>query len=130
MRKRTIISVVIGVTLFIGLIAGATYLYQSNVKKTTETEQAQQESSKTTDNKLVTYSGQTGMTALALLQKAAAIKTSGIGENAFVTAINGIVADSKSEYWSFSINGEAATVGAGSYITKDSDTITWKLSSF
>jgi hypothetical protein len=28
------------------------------------------------------------------------------------------------------VNGESATVGAGSLVTKSTDTITWKLSSF
>ena len=130
MKKQTIISILIGVLLFIGLTAGAAYWYQSSHKKTVVTEQVQTNSSKTNDNKTITYKGVAGSTALALLQKAATIKTSGTGENAFVTTINGVTADSKSQYWSFDVNGEAATVGAGSYITKDSDTITWKLISF
>lgn len=130
MKKQIVVYAVIGILLFVGLVAGAAYLYQSNTSKTADTSQVQPKPTETIDDKSVTYKGQDGMTALELLEQAATVEMSGTGENAFVNAINGITADPKSEFWSFNVNGQSAPVGAGSYITKDSDTIVWELSSF
>ncbi|MFZ2125563.1 MAG: DUF4430 domain-containing protein [Candidatus Saccharimonadales bacterium] len=76
------------------------------------------------------YKGEDSKTALELLQKTATIKTSGTGENAYVTTISNVAANSKNEYWQFFVNGKSSMIGAGSYTTKSTDTITWKLSSF
>jgi hypothetical protein len=78
----------------------------------------------------LSYKGEDGKTALELLQKTATIKTSGTGENAYVTTISNIAANSKNEYWQFFVNGKSSMVGAGSYTTKSTDTITWMLSTF
>jgi len=128
MKKRIIISI-ISALLLIGAIVTAVYLIQSD-RVSKDAEQSEQEILGTNDSKQITYQGKEGITALKLLEQAAKIKTSGTGEMAFVTSINGVVADSTKEFWSFNINGEPALVGAGSYITKDSDTITWELTSF
>jgi uncharacterized membrane protein YkgB len=130
MKKRTIISI-IGSILLIGLIATGIYLYQSGVIFPKAEQVQQKTTDNTPDSKEVTYKGKDDITALALLKQNAKIETSGTGEMAFVTSINGVSADStKNEYWAFDVNGQPATVGAGSYVTKDSDTIVWKLSSF
>jgi hypothetical protein len=77
------------------------------------------------------YPGQDGKNALELLKTTypnTTTKTSGsLGEQ--VMSINGIEAKSN-EYWEFLVNGAAASVGAGAYVTKSTDTITWKLTSF
>ncbi|MGH7234405.1 MAG: DUF4430 domain-containing protein, partial [Candidatus Saccharimonadales bacterium] len=31
------------------------------------------------------------------------------------------------KYWTFYVNGKEASVGASSYVTKNSDRLTWKL---
>lgn len=76
---------------------------------------------------VVSYHGVMGMDALAILKQKHHVQTktySGFGEE--VTGIDGVLADSK-HYWAFYINGKMAQVGAGSYTTKASDTLTWKL---
>lgn len=77
------------------------------------------------------YKGQDGKTALELLKAAypkSTTKTSGsLGE--YVTGINGQEAGT-SEYWEFLVNGKSSAVGAGSYVTKSTDTLEWKLTSF
>lgn len=95
---------------------------QINTKETTQTIER--------TNDVVEYKGSEGKTALELLQIAATTEISGTGANAFVTSINGVDADLNSQYWSFKVNGELASVGAGSYITKDTDSIKWELTSF
>ncbi|MBM7820251.1 hypothetical protein JOE63_002728 [Cellulosimicrobium cellulans] len=79
----------------------------------------------------LSYDGRTGASALDLLLEAdPSAQVTGEGENAFVTAIDGVVADPDSEFWALYVNGEMATVGAGSLETKDGDEITWKLETF
>lgn len=84
----------------------------------------------TNSGKTVSYKGQAGKTALELLQKNAKTIISGAGKNAFVTSINGVKANPTNQYWQLKVNGKSASVGAGSFVTKNSDTITWELTSF
>lgn len=76
----------------------------------------------------IQYQGIEGKTALEILKSSHDVKTqefSGIGE--FVTTIDGVEADGKTKFWAFYVNGQQAQVGAGSYVTKSSDMIDWKL---
>ncbi len=127
MKKRTIIYIIVAL-LAIGTVATSVYYFQTNNKITTT--KTQPKKTVTPTSKDVIYNGKVGETALVLLEKNASIVTSGTGEMTFVTTINGVTANPKNQYWSFNVNGKAASVGAGSYITNDSDTITWKLTSF
>lgn len=121
--KKKIILCFVGIVVVIGLVSIGAYLYNSN-NISNKSGQTQTKPIA----KSVTYSGKDGVTALDLLKKNAKIVTSGSGENTFVTTINGYKAsDSKKEYWSFSVDGKAASIGAGSYITKDNEAITWKI---
>ena len=127
--KKQLIIILSAIVLIAALGGTGYYVYQSNNKPATT--QTQQKATVTTsaDGK-VSYQGRDGVTALALLQEGATIVSSGTGENAFVTTINGVEPNSKNQYWSFNVNGTPASVGAGSYVTKSTDTITWELSSF
>lgn len=139
LSKNTIISVISALILF-GLGIGAGILTQisinpdNNTGATVITEpQITMTNGSNNVSKIgfqFSYKGEDGKTALELLQKKATIKTSGTGENAYVTTISNIAANSKNEYWQFFINDKSSMVGAGSYTTKSTDTITWKLSTF
>ncbi|PUB23593.1 uncharacterized protein DUF4430 [Promicromonospora sp. AC04] len=78
------------------------------------------------------YAGRTGSTALELLLEAdPSAEVTGEGENAFVTAIGGRAADdSKKEFWSLSVDGEPAQVGAGTLETEDGQEITWTIETY
>jgi hypothetical protein len=80
----------------------------------------------------LSYPGRTGGTALELLLEAdPSAEVTGEGENAFVTAIGGRVADeSKNEFWALSVDGEPAQVGAGILETEDGQEITWAIETF
>jgi len=76
---------------------------------------------------VVKYQGQECKNALDLLKSKYEVQTKnfeGIGE--FVTGVNGVAADDQ-HFWAFYVNGAQAQVGAGQYVTKDSDVIEWKL---
>ncbi len=82
----------------------------------------------TSPTESLSYQGQQGMTALALLKAKypGKVDTTQSKYGEFVNAINGIKPDSK-HFWSFYLNGKLSNGGAGSYETKNSDTIMWKL---
>lgn len=78
----------------------------------------------------ISYQGEDGKDALSLLKASHRIETKeypGVGE--FVTVIDGIETDSKTNYWGFYVNGKQSPVGANAYITKNSDKLEWKVES-
>lgn len=72
-----------------------------------------------------------GKTVLEVTEQNAQIVKTGEGKNAFITSINGRVADSaKKEFWKLIINGKDAEMGAGSLTVADGDSITWEIDTF
>jgi hypothetical protein len=127
MMKKRILIIVATVLVIAGLsVGGVMWANRNNASKANQVTTTTQQPITT-----ITYKGKAGVTALALLQQAAKVDMTGTGDMAYVTAINGSTADTaKKQYWEFDVNGAAATVGAGTYVTKDDDSITWKLSSY
>lgn len=78
------------------------------------------------DGTVVSYQGQADRTALELLKDLTEVVTEDSSFGEYVTTING-VEQGDDKYWMFYINGEAASVGAGEYITKEGDNVEWKL---
>jgi hypothetical protein len=74
----------------------------------------------------ISYNGQNGINAYALLKKHATVQAKQYSFGYFVTSIDGVVGNGP-KYWTFCVNDKEASVGASSYITKYSDRITWKL---
>lgn len=129
--KKQILTYVIVVLVAIGVIAGGFYGYQALiVKKSADPVVATSNCETSNNGKTITYKGEDGTTALELLNKKCQTESTGQGESSFITKINGVEANSSKEFWSFKVNGEMASVGAGSHTTKSSDTITWELSPF
>lgn len=81
---------------------------------------------KTTTGSSLTYKGVQGKTALDLLKGSHKVETQLYSGNEFVKSIDGVTPDSN-HYWSFTVNGSESTVGAGQYVTKDGDAISWEL---
>ena len=76
----------------------------------------------------ISYHGQNGVSALTLLDRHSQVQVKHYSFGDMVEAINGVKGDGP-KYWLFYVNGKEADAGAGSYITKNSDVITWKLQS-
>ncbi|HEY8999677.1 MAG TPA: DUF4430 domain-containing protein [Candidatus Saccharimonadales bacterium] len=75
----------------------------------------------------VSYSGKTGNSVLVLLKQHASsvvVKNSSYG--AYVDSIDGVKGGTDGKYWMYYVNGKLATVGAGTYKTKQGDQIVWK----
>ena len=124
-KEKRVLYIILGIFVICILVFGA--LYEQGIIFPKKTEETVQITERVTT---LTYQGQEGKTALELLESTAQTVKSGEGENAYITSINGVAADSTKEYWAFSINGEASMVGVGSYITKSSDVIKWDLTAF
>ena len=126
--KQQIIAAVVAVVLVISAIAAGVY-YSESIKTSSPLTLSEVAKPKLVNNTL-TYQGKDGVTALTLLQQNATIVTSGTGEMAYVTTIDGVAANPTNQYWQLFVNGKSASVGAGSLVTKSTDTIKWELSSF
>lgn len=126
--KQQIIAAPVIVLLIIAAVTTGVYYNQSI--KVAATPVIQQIQKPKLLNNTLTYKGSDGVTALILLQQAATIKMTGSGEMAYVTSIDGVTANPKNQYWQLFLNGKSASVGAGSLVTKSTDTIKWELSSF
>ena len=74
----------------------------------------------------ISYRGADGADALSLLKKHATVTTKHYSFGDLVTSINGSAGNGP-KYWTFYINDKESSVGAGAYITKNSDTLLWKL---
>ena len=74
----------------------------------------------------ISYDGKNGKDAYTLLKQYATVQAKHYSFGYFVTSINGTPGNGP-KYWTFYVNGKQASVGASSYITKNSDKITWKL---
>jgi len=77
-----------------------------------------------------------GVSMLALMQQLAAInndftfQTDNSNFGAYVTTINGVQADSSSEFWNLKINGVDSTVGISDLLPQATDNIIFTLTSF
>lgn len=71
----------------------------------------------------IVYTGKDGTDALTLLEANHVIDASAEG---FVNSINGVKPAEK-QYWAFFVNGNLSMTGAKETLTKNSDSIEWKL---
>ncbi|MEI6850343.1 MAG: DUF4430 domain-containing protein [Candidatus Saccharibacteria bacterium] len=121
--KKRIILYIIGALVLISGISATAYYFKSNENKQSKTDNIVK-----TEAKEISYKGKDGVNALELLKQNAKVDASPEG---MVNSINGVSADSaKKEFWSFNVDGKPANEGAGTYITKGSETITWKIDTF
>ena len=71
------------------------------------------------------YTGEAGKDALTILKSKTTVVQNKSG---LVVGINGRVVDTtQHEYWAFYVNGAYASVGPASYVTKNTDSILWKI---
>lgn len=117
--RKTKVTILI---VIIVLLAGGA-VWDIAVHNSTPTQPATVKSAPTTK---LTYRGQDGQTALALLKKHARIQTKSSSLGDYVTAINGNDGGGK-KYWIFYVNGKEAQVGPAAYVTHNSDVIQWRL---
>lgn len=117
----------LSVLIVVALAGVGTYAYQHRTIGYKDCAKVNAQSVATT----FTYAGKDGQTALTLLKekypKTSTKTAEGLGE--YVTGINCREAGS-TEYWQFSVNGKSSDIGAGAYVSKSTDTLEWKLTSF
>lgn len=74
----------------------------------------------------LSYQGQPGKSALALLKTHAKVVTQDSPYGVYVVSINGVAVEANGKYWMLYVNGQRAQMNAGDYITRPGDIITWK----
>lgn len=130
--KKYLKSVIL--LLVVGAVASSfVYFNYSTARDASTSPQVSQELKATLniDDKTFDISSFIGKSALEATKANIEIQESGTGQNAFVTGINGKVADTKKkEFWELVINDTSAQVGAGSHIIQNGDSILWKLNTY
>ncbi len=125
-------KIVLYIGILLMIIGGAGLLNTNADKQKTEKDQpvaVKQTAAQITSNAngtIVSYEGIEGETALDLLKSGAEVITQESSFGEFVSAING-VEQTDTEFWLYYVNDEAASVGAGEYITKGGDKVEWRL---
>lgn len=99
----------------------------SNQVASVETsEVVEQESSSSEAVDTITYKAEAGTDALSQLKElndTVVTKDSEYGE--YVESINGLVGGTDGKYWSFYVNDELASVGAGEFMPEGGEEIKW-----
>lgn len=114
--------VILAATILIGIVA--TFYIQSSVKSDNNiVEIAVVES----NPEYISYTAVAGKTSLDQLKESTSdvqTKTTEYGE--YVDTIGSLIGGTDGKYWTFYIDGEMASVGAGSYTQKGGEKIEWK----
>lgn len=75
---------------------------------------------------IITYTAKSGTSALSQLQEindTVVVQESELGS--YVESINGLVGGTDGKYWSFYVNDELASVGAGEFMPEGGEEIKW-----
>jgi hypothetical protein len=129
--KSKILATIAVVVILIG--AGWALIYNKNQRsnQSPANQNSSQEEVSNNQNVVIeadkiSYPGEAGQTALSLLQKHTQTKTENSSFGEYVVSINDNDGGG-SKYWIFYVNDKQSEVGAGSYVTSDTDSIEWRL---
>lgn len=78
---------------------------------------------------VIEYEGKSGQTAYDLLKVGNEVQADTSSLGVMVKSINGLTQTDK-EFWTYTVNGVMAEVGADKYVTKDGDKVRWELKGF
>jgi hypothetical protein len=81
---------------------------------------------KTKEPKTVKIDYENGESALAVLSRAANVKTKKVGEFLFVTSIDGVASTPQKMGWFYSVDGKGANKTASANILTDAKTMQWE----
>ena len=79
--------------------------------------------------KVVEYQGKEGQTVYDLLKSNNEVQADISSFGVMVKGINGLSQTDK-EFWTYTVNGVSAEVGADKYVTKNNDKVKWELKGF
>ncbi len=127
-KKQKIISGILALIAVIAIVATALLINnKTNPDKTNQNQSQALACPINEEGTVITYKGEEGKTALAILQERCEVQTTSSEYGDYVNTIESKPADTTTQYWAFFINDEYATIGAGAYDTTNGDTIKWQL---
>lgn len=89
----------------------------------------EQSSQAKVQSKIVEYDGKEGQSVFDLLKAENDVQADTSSFGVMVKSINGL-SQSDKEFWTYTVNGTMAEVGADKYVTKDADKVKWELKGF
>jgi hypothetical protein len=128
--KKPITLIITGLVVLTGLTAAGLHIVTSDKPEapaktvaSTTSESAKVKASSTT---LVEFTAAKDKTVLEQLKTKAKVEVKDSQYGPFVESINGIKGGTDNKYWSYYVDGQMASVGAGEYVTKGGEDIVWK----
>lgn len=114
MNKTKIIVITVGILAVVGF-GGLTIVNKQNSTPVEKSSQA----------RIIEYSGQDGKSVCDILKEKYDVKTTESSFGEMVNSINGL-SSTDSEFWLYSVNGTPGEVSCDKYITASSDQIVWE----
>jgi ABC-type uncharacterized transport system permease subunit len=124
MFKQKWTKLVLGLIVVL-LLAGGIYKLTLRDNKTNTSIAPTAVTSTATTSTDITFQGVTGKSALQILEANHKVDVKMFSGSPYVQGIDGLEGD-KAHYWSFYVNGTPASVGAGDYVSKNTDKIEFK----
>ncbi len=129
-KKSTISLVIAALFLLTSGTASALYLLDrpdSRIKvQQVQTATAEATETKEPDSTKISYTAVAGKTVLEQLQSQHDVVVADSQYGPYVDSINDIKGGADGKYWSYYVNGQLASTGAGANITTGGEKITWK----
>jgi hypothetical protein len=125
MDTKRVVPIVVAIALIAGFSAYAANKNQDTANPVVSPTASVSASPAATQSTLVSYKGEDGKTAMAVLKEKYTVETKTYSFGDSVESINGLKSDA-GHYWAFYVNGVAAEVGADAYQSKSTDTIEWR----
>lgn len=129
-RKIEVFIIVAIIGVFGAVYALTHEKVSAPTNETQEQTQDNKDSVQLVPSSTIKYQGQTGQTALELLKSSHRVDTKSTSFGDMVVGVDGVGVDESKQYWAFYVNGALSQEGAGTYQTKSTDQIEWKVESF
>lgn len=121
----------LGYAVLIIVIVGGGFIWARNTNNgsatTNESATNQSAEANAEAKQVIYYEGVEGQTALALLQSTHSVELKHYDFGDMVVSIDGRAATDGVNFWEFLVNGLQTTEGAGTYMTKAGEQISWQL---
>jgi hypothetical protein len=130
-HKKPIITLIIAaLVVFAGGTAGMLHALKNDDTKADQKVAASTPAGKpevkAAETTVIEFTAVKDKTVLEQLQSKAKVEVKDSQYGPYVDSINGVKGGTDNKYWSYYVNGQMANIGAGEYVAKGGETVTWK----